>query len=252
MKSAAQLYTVREFTQNEKDYYETLVKVKKIGYTSVQLSAAGPMSAETVRSMSEDLDISVSATHISHNMFIQDLDQVIKNHHIMGCKYVGLGGMPKEYLETPKKLDEFIKTYSEISQTLKKEGLQFVYHNHNFEFFKFDNKTVLDILFDNTPSCFFFEIDTYWIQAGGANPEEWIRKAARRCEYIHFKDMAINAEFKMVPSPIGQGNLNWKSIVDACKYSDVLYCAVEQDTCEGSPFDALKASYNYLSSMGIR
>jgi len=252
MKSAAQLYTLREFTQNESDYYQTCVKVKNIGYSSVQLSGAGPMAPETVRSISEDLDLYVTATHIPHSMFINELDKVISNHHIMGCKYVGLGAMPKEYLESVKKLNEFIMTYSDISEKLKKEGLQFIYHNHNFEFYKFDGKTIMDILFENTPSCFFFELDTYRIQAGGANPEDWIRKVKDRCEYIHFKDMGINSEFKTAFTPIGKGNLSWKSIIEACRYSNVMYAAVEQDTCEGSPFDALKASYEYLASIGVR
>lgn len=179
MKSTAQLYTVRKFTQNEKDYYETLVKVKKMGYSSVQLSAAGPMSADTVKNMSDELNIYVSATHISHNLFVTELDQVIKNHHTMGCKYVGLGGIPKNYLETTKNLSEFIEIYSKISQTLEKEGLQFVYHNHAFEFFRFDDKTIMDILFENTPNSFFFELDTYWVQAGGCNPVDWIKKLQR-------------------------------------------------------------------------
>lgn len=252
MKSAAQLYTLREFTQNETDYYQTCVRVKNMGYSSVQLSGAGPMDPKTVKSISEDLDMPVTATHISHSMFVNELEKVIQNHQIMGCRYVGLGSMPRENLENVKKLNEFIKTYSEISEKLKKEGLQFIYHNHNFEFFKFDNKTVIDILFDNTPSCFFFELDTYWVQAGGADPEYWIRKTKDRCEYIHFKDMGISSDLKTAFAPIGKGNLDWHRIIEACRYSNVIYAAVEQDTCEGSPFDALKTSYDYLLSMGIR
>ncbi len=252
MKSAAQLYTLREFTQNESDYYQTCQRVKKMGYTSVQLSGAGPMEPETVRGISEELDLFVTATHIPHSMFVNELDKVIRNHHVMGCKYVGLGSMPREYLESANKLDEFIRIYSDISQKLKKEGLQFIYHNHNFEFLKFDAKTVMDIMFENTPSCFFFELDTYWVQAGGANPEYWIRKTKDRCEYIHFKDMGISNDLKTAFAPIGKGNLDWKGIIEACSFANVLYAAVEQDTCEGSPFDALKTSYEYLVSMGIK
>lgn len=64
--------------------------------------------------------------------------------------------------------------------------------------------------------------------------------------------MGVNKEFLTTTVPVGQGNLNWKAIIQACKHSDVLYCAVEQDSCEGSPFDALKTSYDYLASMEIR
>ncbi|MFA5151607.1 MAG: hypothetical protein WC554_03495 [Clostridia bacterium] len=122
MKSAAQLYTLREFTQNETDYYQTCVKVKNMGYSSVQLSGAGPMDPKTVKSISEDLDMPVTATHISHSMFVNELDKVIQNHQIMGCRYVGLGSMPRENLENVKKLNEFIKHIPKFLKNSKKRG----------------------------------------------------------------------------------------------------------------------------------
>ncbi|HHT95370.1 MAG TPA: sugar phosphate isomerase/epimerase [Clostridia bacterium] len=252
MKLAAQLYTLREYTQTETDYYNTCVKVKNMGYSSVQLSGAGPMEAKTVKSISDELNLPVTATHIPHTMFVNELDKVIQNHKIMGCKYVGLGYMPKEYWESVSTLNEFITTYSKVAKALDKEGLRFVYHNHHFEFFKFKGKTMMDIILENTPSCFFFLPDTYWIQAAGANPVYWIKKLKGRGDYIHFKDMGIGSDYKTTFVPVGQGNLDWQSIIEACRYAEVKYIAVEQDTCEGSPFDALKASYDYLSSMGLK
>ncbi len=252
MKLAAQLYTLREFTQNKKDFLETLKKVKAMGYTSAQLSGAGPIIPEEVRSMTDEVDLPISATHIPHDMFVNHLDQVINNHKILACKYVGLGSMPKEYTKSPKDLQIFIDTYSKISETLAKEDLRFVYHNHNFEFFKFDDKTIMDILLENTSKDFFFELDTYWVQAGGADPVEWLEKTKDRCDYIHYKDMGVNRDFKTVFLPIGMGNLNWKKIIDASIKANVKYCAVELDSYDGSVFEALDSSYKYLSALGLK
>jgi sugar phosphate isomerase/epimerase len=64
--------------------------------------------------------------------------------------------------------------------------------------------------------------------------------------------MGIGSDYKTTFVPVGQGNLDWQNIIQACRYAEVKYIAVEQDTCEGSPFDALKTSYDYLSSLGLK
>jgi sugar phosphate isomerase/epimerase len=252
MRSAAQLYTLREYCKTEKDYYDTMVKVKEMGYSSAQYSGMGPVDQKRVKEISDELGVPISATHIPHNDFINDLDNVIEKHLMWGTKYVGLGSMPRDFLVNEDSLKNFIEIYSGVADKLAKKGLRFIYHNHNIEFYKMNGKTVLDILFENVSANFFFELDTYWVQAGGADPVEWIKKLKGRCEYIHFKDMGVDANLKTVFKPIGQGNLNWSRIIEACRYSGVLYCAVEQDICEGSPFDALKASYDHLVSIGVK
>ena len=54
MKIGAQLYTVREFTQNEQDVKETLKKVAQIGYTTVQVSAVADMDPQLLYEMAEE------------------------------------------------------------------------------------------------------------------------------------------------------------------------------------------------------
>ena len=94
------------------------------------------------------------------------------------------------------------------------------------------------------------EIDTYWVQYGGGDPSYWIEKFTGRITEIHFKDMGI-IDNKQVMPPIGEGNLNWKEIVDACRKADVKYCLVEMDTSTIDPFEALKISLENMKSWGI-
>jgi len=62
---------------------------------------------------------------------------------------------------------------------------------------------------------------------------------------IHFKDMAIVND-QQVFAEIGNGNLEWEPIIQACRDTGIEWVAIEQDTCPGDPFDSLKQSYEYL------
>ena len=110
----------------------------------------------------------------------------------------------------------------------------------------------MDILFEETdPDTFGFEIDTYWVQCGGADPIQWINKVEGRMQVVHFKDMVVNSEAKSIMAEVGEGNLNWKGIIEACEKTGVEWCPVEQDFCQRDPFESLAISFNNLKKMGL-
>ena len=243
---AAQLYTLREYTKFPDDIRKTLIKVKDIGYRSVQVSGMGRIEPGELKRLTESLGISICATHTPYDRIINDIDNVINEHKLWNCDYVGLGAMPEEFRSNKQGYKRFIKVFSAIADKIHKSGLKFIYHNHSFEFEKFDGVTGMDMLLHETdPDKFGFEIDTYWIQAGGSDPEDWIRKVKGRMDIVHLKDMGIK-DNKQVFAEIGQGNLKWDEILDACEDTGVKWYAVEQDICPGDPFDSLKISYDYL------
>ena len=154
--------------------------------------------------------------------------------------------MPQQFRSGREGFIAFAKEFNEISKRIFDQGLKFIYHDHKFEFEKFDGVTGMDLLLDNTdPETFGFELDTYWIQAGGANPVEWIKKVEGRMEVVHFKDMAVKND-RQVYAEIGEGNLNWRAIIDACRETGVRWYAVEQDECLRDSFESLKMSFTYL------
>lgn len=251
LKVAAQLYTLRDFLKTPEEIEKTLKKVKEIGYDAVQLSGMGPIEAEALKKIADEVGLEICATHISYDRLQNDLDKVIAEHKLWNCKYVGLGGMPMECRTSYEGYKEFLKTASEIAKKLNDNGLRFIYHNHRFEFEKFNGLTGMDILFNETdPETFEFELDTYWVQAGGANPIDWINKVSGRMSVVHFKDMAIKDD-QQIMAEIGEGNLNWPAIIEACKKNNVKWCAVEQDICQRDPFESLEISRSYLKKMGL-
>jgi sugar phosphate isomerase/epimerase len=251
MKIAAQLYTVRDFTQTPAEIEKTLKKVKKIGYNAVQISGFGPIEPENLKDLVDEIGLEICATHIGFDRLKNDLDNVIKEHKLWNCKQVGLGIMPEEYRKSAESIRKFLQEIAPIAKKLKENGLQFIYHNHNVEFAKYGPKTGMDILLEESdPEFFDFEIDTYWIQAGGANPVEWIRKVKNRMDVVHFKDMTVKGWDPQM-AEIGEGNLNWPKIIKACRENNVEWACVEQDVCQRNPFESLAISLHNLKGMGL-
>ncbi|NMA82637.1 MAG: sugar phosphate isomerase/epimerase [Epulopiscium sp.] len=254
MKLAVQLYTLREFLQTPEDIRETFQKVKAIGYDAVQVSGVGMVDEEkaaVIKQAAKDNDLAICATHVSFKELQENLDWVIEFHKQWGCSYVGVGSMPAEYRDK-EGYSRFAKEASEIGRKLKEHGLYFIYHNHSFEFEKFEGKTGMDILFEESdPESFYFELDTYWVQAGGANPVDWINKVKGRMQVVHFKDMGVDKEHKPMITEVGEGNLNWPAIIQACEDTNVIWAAVEQDVCLRDPFESVEMSLRYLQGQGF-
>ncbi|NMB97871.1 MAG: sugar phosphate isomerase/epimerase [Clostridiaceae bacterium] len=248
-KIVAQLYTLRDFCQTAEDLAETFKKVRSIGYEAVQVSAIGPIDPVKVKELADKEGLKIIVTHISYNRLKNDLDALIKEHKLWDCYYIGLGAMPAEFRTSKEGFIAFAKEFNEIGKRIKDNGLRFVYHNHKFEFEKFDGVTGMEILYNETnPEVFDFEIDTYWVQAGGGNPTDWIRKMKGRMDVVHLKDMAIVKD-QQVFAEIGQGNLNWQSIIEACEEIGVKWYCVEQDVCMRDPFESMAMSYEYLKNL---
>jgi sugar phosphate isomerase/epimerase len=250
---AAQLYTVREFTQTAAGLAESLKKVRDAGYTAVQISAIGPIPDAEVKAMVDDLGLTICNTHVRPSSALwDDIDAVIEQHRVWDCKHVALGSMPREYREEGEAgFKRFAEEANQIGEKLHAAGLTFSYHNHSFEFARFGKRTGLDIIYEESdPRYLQAEIDTYWVQHGGGDPADWVRRMKDRMPVVHLKDMVI-VEGEQAMAEIGEGNLNWPAILQACQEARVEWYAVEQDICQRDPFESLRISCENLRAMGL-
>lgn len=258
MKTGAQLYTVRAYTQNERDFARSMKKVAEMGYKTVQISAIGKeIGPERVREICDAEGLSIVLTHSDVNRILYDTERLIAEHDILGCKYIGLGAMPDKY-RTPEWLNCFAEDFKEPAKKIAAAGKLLMYHNHNFEFRKFkvegaaQEKRLIEYLMEwFAPDELGFTLDTYWVQAAGADVCQWIRLLSDRIPCVHLKDMAMTAEGPVM-APVMEGNLNFDGILKELEKTCCEYLLVEQDICQGSPFDCLKTSYDNLAAAGYR
>jgi len=244
----AQLYTVREFTQTERDFDKTIRKIADIGYKTVQVSAIGPIPAQTIADILASHGVSCVITHTNPLRIKDETEAVIAEHRITGTDYIGIGMMPQEYRGSLDGVKRFVADYSKAAELIHAAGMTLMYHNHDLEFEKFDGRLVMDHIADNP--LIGFTLDTYWVQAGGADPCQWLRKLSGRVDVIHVKDMAWRDGGQRM-CEVMEGNLNWPGIIEAAKDAGVIHAMVEQDDCHSAdPFECLRTSYKNWEKNG--
>jgi sugar phosphate isomerase/epimerase len=247
---AAQMYTLREFTKTPADIAATLKRVRQLGYQSVQLSALGKIDPKELAKILQGEGLTCCATHVSLDRMRDEPQAVIDEHRLWGCSYTAVGGFfPKD----PKTQDwlTFARDYNAIARKYAGSGLSIGYHNHSHELAKFDGRTAMAVLLAELDPSIWFEMDTYWIQHGGADPAAWIRKVAGRIPCVHLKDMGVSNTREPFMMEVGEGNLNWPEIFKACKAAGVRWYIIEQDTCYRDPFDSLETSLKNLQQMDV-
>lgn len=251
MKIGAQLFTLRNYIQNEKDLSFTLKKVAEMGYQTVQISGIGPIKPEIVREACDEQGLQIVLTHSNPERILHDTDALIREHDIMGCDYIGLGIMPEKY-RTAEWLEHFAMDFREPAKKIAAAGKLLMYHNHNIEFEMRGEKRIMETLMESfSPDEMGFTLDTYWVQAAGADIYQWIDLLKDRLPCVHLKDMAVK-NWSQQMAAVGSGNMNFPEIMKALENAgSVRYALVEQDDCHGeNPFDCLQQSYTYLKKLG--
>lgn len=248
-----QMFTLREFTQNEEDLAATLRSVRDMGYRSIQISAFGPIPAGRIQQLCADMDLDIAATHVSWDRLQSELDLVIEEHLLWDCRHTAVGMIPPEQYLSRRGLAQFLVEAEPVIVGLQAAGISFSYHNHHHEFQHFDGQTWLQTLLQRAPDIKLnLELDTHWIVAGGADPVDWIDKAGHCMPLLHLKDFCLDSKNKRRFAAIGQGNLNWVDILAEAGKHPIEYYLVEQDNCYGEdPFECLSQSFEFLSGFGL-
>lgn len=133
-------------------------------------------------------------------------------------------------------------------------GLQFCYHNHDFEFQPKSGGRPMDVLLKHLdPKLIRLEVDAFWVSMAGVNAAEFLREHADRVELVHLKDRAkgtpIHYDIATVPNEtyreLGSGDLPLQDILDAVSHSNAKHLFVEQDFSR-DPIASLRQSYAFL------
>ncbi len=238
-----QLYTLRDFCKGVDLTSSTFKRIREMGYRVVEIGSVTDVDIKNLKKLLDDYELYAWSNRVPYSTLINQTEKIIEESKIIGCEAIICPILPQE-LYTKEGYLKVANEFQRIAPILKKEGLKLAFHNHSLELEKFEGKTGLEILLENAPEL-EIQIDTYWIQHGGGDPAEWIEKFSGRVSSIHLKDMGIIKGEQVMP-PVGEGNLNWRRIIEACKKAGVKYGFVEMDQTTIDPFEAVRISLQNL------
>ncbi len=242
---AVQLYTLRDETA--KDFVGTLNSVAGLGYAGVEFAGYGGLSARELRGLLGDFGLSVAGAHVGLPDLETKLQQTLEFHLELGNRYLVVPWLPEGRRRTADDWRRLAEILTEIGGRCREAGTHLAYHNHAFEFDRFEGRTGLDILMEGAPAnVLLAELDVYWAQYAGEEPAACLRKLGGRCPLVHLKDMAADRSF----AEVGTGTLDFPAIFAATAQTAEWYI-VEQDQCRRPPLESVRISLENLRAMGI-
>jgi sugar phosphate isomerase/epimerase len=264
-----QLYTVRD--RLAKDTPGTLKELHDIGYREVETAGFGKYAVTDFRKMLDDNGLNVPSAHL--NLAAPDLGPVFADAHALGAAFatsssLATSNMPRPVPGSPRPrmaplgLEGFTRLaaqMNDIGTKAKAAGLQYAYHNHNYEFEKMpDGSYGYDVLLKNTDKDLVkFEIDCGWMSVAGANPITCFKTYPGRFRMIHVKEfLAVTAPSTSLATPdrpkgtdLGAGFIDYKPIFAAGKAAGIQHAFSEQEEpYPVSSLESAKADYNFLRS----
>ncbi len=254
-----QLYSVTDDLQ--KDLPGTLRQIRAVGYERVETAGFAGLTAKAFRAQLDQANLVCLSTHLPVGN--RELGSLFEDAHAVGARYIVSSAL------FPAKSGDFtLGDYAAMAYRLndlgrkaKEAGLQYVYHNHNFEFRELEGGRIgYDVLLKHTdPELVAFELDCGWIIAAGYSPIDYFRQYAGRYRMLHIKDFVATKQpstslaksERPQGTELGRGHIDYKPILLAAATAGIHDYYVEQEPpfIDMPALEAVKIDYQYLRTL---
>jgi sugar phosphate isomerase/epimerase len=258
-----QLYTIRDAMA--KDVPGSLKKVSDIGYKYLELASYADgkfygYEPPEFKKLVNDLGMEILSSHTQvegAGVTLDNARKMAEDHAKLGVKYCLQPWIVEEMRTSLDSYRRMAANWNQIGLIMKEFGMQFGYHNHNFEFDTVEGKVpYFDVMLaELDKDLVTMELDLFWTTKAGQNPVEIIKKYPGRFQLFHMKDMFTKEApfFTTVGvtdfAPVGAGVINFKEILAVKDIAGMKYMVVEQDRSrEDKIFDDIKTSITNLKT----
>lgn len=250
-----QLYTVGDALR--KDVPGTLKRVRAIGYRVVETAGSAGLTAVQFKNALDNAGLKCPSAHLQLNT--ADLSPLFADAHTLGAHYA-----VSSMLQIGKSLNDYknlAAKMNRIGQKAKQAGLQYAYHNHDFEFADLGGgKIGYDVLLKETdPELVSFELDCGWMFIAGYSPLTYFHNYPHRYKMLHIKDFvkgstrsrSISGPTRPQGAELGRGIPDYKSIFAAAAKIGIKHYFVEQEPpfLDMTSLQAAKVDYDYLHAL---
>jgi sugar phosphate isomerase/epimerase len=254
-----QMWSVRDVADH--DPKGTFEKLAGMGYAEVEgyryeNGMFYTYSPAAFAKLLKDVDLQMTSAHTGISLkhwdtsthTLNDLaKKTIDDHAAIGvqqliCPYIDDEWRTTEYLK------QLCELFNHVGEACKKSGIQFGYHNHDFEFKKLENKFIIDhILGQTDPTLVIWEMDLYWVKYANEDPAQWINQYGDRIHAFHVKDMANTSKRETIE--VGEGNIDFESFFKLPGASKVSYYIVELEDYRTTSMEGVDLSLQHLKNI---
>lgn len=255
-----QLYAVKD--ELRADPEATLAAIRKIGFGEVETAGFGTLTAQQFRRLLDGVGLACPSAHLQFDS--GNPGAAFEEAHALGAHYATSGSLRAMLRPAPPEgahgmsLDEAQRTAElagRIGEAARRAGLQYVYHNHDFEFVDQGGGAIgYEVLLKETdPELVQFEIDCGWMVIGGRNPRDYFERYPGRFPMMHVKDFLPTATRAAPPAgaELGHGMIDYAPIFAAAEKSGLKHYFAEQEGpfTRMTPLQAAQQAFDYLRKL---
>ncbi len=216
--------------QIKEDLGGVLDAVARAGYQAVETGfLADQVKGSDFRKMLSDRGLKHVGVHFGGER-LGEVQQIIDWLGETGGTDIPVSDLRTRENSSPDIYQQCADEYNKAGEICRKAGITLSYHNHSWEFADVGGKPGLEVLYEKVdPNLVKACIDTYWVRDGAADPAAFVAKYADRLRILHMKDSFLEERGKRSFCPVGEGILDWKSIMKATEGSPCRWLVVEED-----------------------
>lgn len=219
----------------------SLDSIRALGITDLEAGVFAGKTAAESRKMLDERGMRCSSTGGSYDALLDPdkLREIGRNAKILGAEYIMLAWIMKKPPFTLDDAKAAVTNFNRIGKQLKDEfGLTFCYHNHGYEFAKYEDGTLFDYIVKNTdPQYVSFELDLLWAAFPGQKPEELLTKYGNRFKLMHLKDLRKGVPGNLSGGTpvendvaLGTGAIDMPAVLKAAKKAGIRHYYIEDES----------------------
>lgn len=227
-----QMYTVRSALA--KDIEGTVAAIAKAGITELEFFNAFGKDVAWWLALLKQHGLTAPSSHEGLPKTDEAWKPIFDRANGMGHKLVVVPFVGDEYRGSKANWQRLADRLNAGARLAKAAGLQFAYHNHDFEFAPVEGTTGFEILTTQTDKDLVkLEVDLYWAVKAGQDPLALMKRWPGRIVAVHVKDAGPAPERKMLE--VGAGTIDFKTLLDTGRKQGLQHWFIEHD----NPGDAI-------------
>jgi sugar phosphate isomerase/epimerase len=253
-KIGLQLYSLRDIINA--DVKGTLTKIAAFGYKELEAYGYSDgklfgMKSKEFTDLAKSMGMKVTSGHYllgkaeqtkpMKGTLSNDWERAVADAKESGLEYVVLAYLMPDERKTLDDYKKICETVNKSAEVCKKYGIRMSYHNHDFEFEKFDGVVAYDLMLKELdPKLLSMEMDLYWMAFAKQDPLAYFAKYPGRFTQWHVKDMDKTDRTRN--ADVGTGTIDFKAIFAKAKLAGLKHFYVEQETYPVSSIESIEKS----------